>query len=319
MKKITALILSLCMTVLLFGGCAPADSDSRIQVICTTFAAYDWTREIVGENSDSINLTMIPDSSTDMHSYQASADDIISISSCDILVYTGGQSEQWISDAVAANKNASVVNLMEILGSGVMAEEHIEGMEHEHKEDGHADEDEYDEHVWLSVRNAMLFCEKIADALSAADADNADSYTQNALAYTARLSELDSQYIDAVYAAEKKTLLFGDRFPFLYLVKDYGINYFAAFSGCSAETEASFETVIFLAGKADELGLDCICTIDGSQADIARTIAENTNSKSKRILSLDSMQSSGMKEINDGKTYISVMEQNLEIIKQALS
>lgn len=317
MKKITAIFLSVLMPVMIiFSGCSKQSINDRLSVVCTTFAAYDWTRQIAGENNGNIDIILLPDSNTDMHSYQASADDIIKISSCDVLIYTGGQSEAWIADAVSANKGAAVVNLMDLLGSGKRHEQYTEGMEHEHSEDEHTEE--YDEHVWLSVKNAALFCEKISGVLSAADYENADLYTDNAKKYIEKLSELDVQYQDAVKAADKKTLIFGDRFPFRYLLDDYNIEYFAAFPGCSAETEASFKTVIFLANKIDELGIDCILTIDGSQSALAQTIAENTQSGSKRILSLDSMQSSGKKAVEDKKTYISIMQSNLGIIGSAL-
>ncbi len=181
-----------------------------------------------------------------------------------------------------------------------------------------SDEAENDEHVWLSLKNASKFVSAIADALAEIDADNADQYISNAAAYKEKLSALDSKYQDAVDAAAIKTLLFGDRFPFRYLADDYGLDYYAAFAGCSAETEASFETILFLAEKVDELGLSAVMTIDGSDDKIAKTIIENTAAGDQQILMLDSMQSITESDVEAGLTYISIMEENLDVLKDAL-
>ena len=182
----------------------------------------------------------------------------------------------------------------------------------------HHEETEYDEHVWLSLKNAELYVNKIAEDLSALDAANTENYKKNAEAYNKQLSELDTQYADVVKNAANKYLLFGDRFPFRYLVDDYGLDYSAAFVGCSADTEASFETVRFLAEKVDEKKLDSILVIENSDQKIANTIQQNTQEKNQKILVLDSMQSVTEKNIADGETYLGVMQKNLEVLKQAL-
>ena len=182
----------------------------------------------------------------------------------------------------------------------------------------HHEETEYDEHVWLSLKNAELYVNKIAEDLSALDAANAENYKKNAEAYNKQLSELDTQYADVVKNAANKYLLFGDRFPFRYLVDDYGLDYSAAFVGCSADTEASFETVRFLAEKVDEKKLGSILVIENSDQKIANTIQQNTQEKNQKILVLDSMQSVTEKNIADGETYLGVMQKNLEVLKQAL-
>ena len=185
-------------------------------------------------------------------------------------------------------------------------------------EEGEEEEPEYDEHVWLSVKNAEVLSKAIADALEKADPDHKDIYQENASAYSEKLKDLDAKYQEVVDGASQKTLLFGDRFPFRYLVDDYGLSYYAAFVGCSAESEASFDTISFLANKVDELGLKDIMAIENSNQKIAKTIIENTKEKNQKILTLDTMQSTTSDDVKNGTTYLSVMEKNLEVLKEAL-
>ena len=189
--------------------------------------------------------------------------------------------------------------------------EHMEGHGHDHEE-------EADEHVWLSLKNAKTLVDAISNALQELDPDNKGIYAANAAAYIEKLSALDGAYQSAVDGAARKTVLFGDRFPFRYLVDDYGLSYYAAFAGCSAESEASFETVSFLAKKVDELKLPCVLTIEGKNHKIAETIVENTAEKNQKILTMDSMQSTTSEDVANGTTYLSVMEQNLSMLKEAL-
>ena len=189
--------------------------------------------------------------------------------------------------------------------------EHMEGHGHDHGE-------EKDEHVWLSLKNAKTLVGAIADALQELDPDNKDTYAANASAYIEKLSALDGAYQSAVDSAARKTVLFGDRFPFRYLVDDYGLSYYAAFAGCPAESEASFETVSFLAKKVDELKLPCVLTIEGKNHKIAETIVENTAEKNQKVLTMDSMQSTTSEDVANGTTYLSAMEQNLSVLKEAL-
>ena len=180
------------------------------------------------------------------------------------------------------------------------------------------EEKEYDEHVWLSLKNAQTLCKAIAEALETADPEHKDVYAANVDSYLEKLSSLDGQYQDAVANGSQKTLLFGDRFPFRYMVDDYGLKYYAAYAGCSAESEASFETISFLAKKVDELGLKNIMTIENSDQKIAKTIRDNTKDKNQEILSLDSMQSTTSEDVKNGTTYLSVMESNLDVLKKAM-
>ena len=318
------------------------EPDKKLSIITTIFPEYDWVMNILGDNPAGAEVTMLLDNGVDLHSYQPTATDMIKISECDMFVYVGGESDEWVEDALkeAVNKNMVVVNLLEVLGDKVKAEEVVEGMqgedehdhdhededdheyeegeEHEHEHDHEEGEEEFDEHVWLSLRNASAICEELEARLEGIDGGNADVYQKNLNSYQDKLASLDEEYKKAVGAGSTDTLLFGDRFPFRYLVDDYALNYYAAFVGCSAETEASFETVTFLAKKVDELSLKCILTIENSDQKIAKTISENTTDKNHTILALDSMQSTTSKDVKDGVTYLSVMEQNLSVLKEAL-
>ena len=337
MKKIIALLLVLLMTAGMLAGCGKqkdddtTDTTDKLSIVTTIFPEYDWVRQILGDKADNADVTMLLDNGVDLHSYQPTADDIVKISDCDLFIYVGGESDGWVEDALknATNKDMKVVNLLEVLGDKVKNEEVVEGMqeeEHEH-EDGeeheegeeHEHEEEADEHVWLSLKNAEVLVGTISNALQEVNPGNKDAYAANADAYVKKLSALDAEYQTAVDNAARKTVLFGDRFPFRYLVDDYGLNYYAAFVGCSAETEASFETISFLAKKVDELKLPCVLTIEGKNHKIAETIVKNTAQKSQRILTMDSMQSTTSKDVASGTTYFSVMEKNLAVLKEALA
>ena len=341
-RKIAAVCaVMLALTGVLFAKSKKAAKDNgKLKVVTTIFPEYDWTREILGKNAGKTELTLLIGSGVDLHSYQPSIKDIAKISTADIFIYVGGESDGWVKDALknAENKDMKVINLMEALGDRVKEEELKEGMqaedEHEHEDHDddedehhhdehhhHHDEDEeieYDEHVWLSVRNAKFLCAEIADALCEKDASRAAEYRANLAAYTAKLDKLDADFAATVRAGSKKTLLFGDRFPFRYFTDDYGLDYYAAFVGCSAETEASFETVIFLANKLDECGLNSVIKIESGDGKIARTIIQNSKNKNAKILTLDSMQSVTKKQAKAGCTYLSCMEKNLAVLKEAV-
>ena len=305
------------------------NTDKKLNIATTIFPEYDWTRNILGNREADVNLTMLLDNGTDLHSFQPAVKDIMKVSSCDLLIYVGGESDQWIEDALesAQNKDMKTINLMEVLGDTIKEEETVEGMqdsEHEYgHEDEHAhegeDEKEYDEHVWTSMRNAEVICDAIAETLEEMDPENKEIYQSNAETYKEKLSALDEAYQETVNNANQKTLVFADRFPFRYLVDDYDLSYYAAFSGCSAESEASFKTVTFLAGKVDELGVKSVLTMEKSDDRIAQTVIENTKAKDQKILQLNSMQSITSEEIADGATYLSVMEDNLGVLKEALN
>ncbi len=354
MKKKMYSLLAVLAVCAFFSAAAAA----KPRVVTTLFPIWDWTRNIIGERADAVDLLPPLNTGVDLHSFQPSVDEILRISSCDLFLYTGGESDAWVKRVVrdSVNKKQAAVSMIEALGDRARAEETVEGMEaghhhdhhdedhkkdhdhehekghdheyekdhdHEHKKDHEQEHDhdegpEYDEHVWLSLVNARMLCGRIADALSGIDPEGKQIYRANAEAYCARLDALDAKYRAAVATAKHKTLLFADRFPFRYLVDDYGLKYYAAFQGCSAESEASFKTILFLADKLDELKLPCVLTIDGSSKKIAETVVRTAKSGPVPILTLDSLQSVRDADAARGLDYLAVMERNLEILKEAL-
>lgn len=362
MKRFLGTILSAALIIGCLSGCTSVaadktannsqtqqSSDKKLQIVTTIFPEYDWVKQILGENASEAELTLLLDNGVDLHSYQPTADDIAKISSCDMFVYVGGESDEWVEDALseAVNKDMKVINLMEVMGDtakeeevkeGMEAEhehecedgeehEHEEGDEHEHEHEGgdheeheheEGEEPEYDEHVWLSLKNTKVLCKEIANELCDIDPDNADTYKANLNTYTEQLDTLDHSFEELASNAKNKTLLFGDRFPFRYFVDDYGLDYYAAFIGCSAETEASFETIAFLAGKLDELDLKTVYTIESSDGKIAQAIINNSTAKDQKIAVLDSMQSTTSKQLDEGVTYLSVMQHNYDVLSESL-
>ncbi|MFI3200554.1 MAG: zinc ABC transporter substrate-binding protein [Eubacteriales bacterium] len=483
------------------------NSNEKLNVVTTIFPEYDWTREVLGENIENVNLTMLLDNGVDLHSYQPTVDDIIAISECDLFIYVGGESDYWVEDALknATNPDMKVLNLMELLGDLTKMEELVEGMQasehdHDHSHDhgelveseiedrplsdftgsfksvyplllegefedmfrfyeesddfqtyeevveywdtglqseytlvdvddksvtfsneitsvtaeyeakgyvivnyggdendvwyqyeavgetngapkyivlddhgwkqapaehfhiygsdisfehlaievvdkwptyfktelsesemlmesfehfgyeshDHEEHSHADEHVWLSLRNAELITLAIAQELALLDSENETLYHENAEHYVISLRSLDKEYQETVDASEEKMILVCDRFPFRYLVDDYGIDYYAAFSGCSAETEASFETIAFLAEKLDELNMSTVLTIESREHKIAETVIESTQNKNQEIKVLNSMQAISSNDVQAGITYLSIMEENLQVLKEVL-
>ena len=349
MKKFAFFATLFFMAAFMLAGCKTESGEKatskKISVVATIYPQYDWLKNILGERFDAVNLKLLIKNGTDLHSYKPSAQDIASIAGADMVVFVGGESDEWIKKALAATPKEGriTVNLMEALGNRVKEEEVVEGMQaedehhheggeeaeehehhehaetHEHEHHHHDEEVENDEHIWLSVINTKILVSRLAEALAQIDTANAETYKTNATNYTVKLNELDNAYAAAVAQANNKTILFGDRFPFRYMVDDYGIKYFAAFVGCSAESEASFETVTFLAGKMDSLSLPAIFTIEGGNGKIARTILEaSKKSKNAEILTLNSMQSVTDAQMKDGLDYLSIMQSNLDVLKKAL-
>lgn len=335
--RLIGILLAAMLFLSLFAGCAAKDetasttrpdvTEKSISVVATIFPAYDWTRQIIGEGEDRVALTLLLDKGTDFHSYQPTVEDIYKISTCDIFIYVGGESDKWVPDALdqAENKNMVVINLLDALGDAVKTEQTLEGMEHDHEdhedhdhEEGRDRETELDEHVWLSLRHAAVLCRVIGDALARKDPAHSAAYQANADSYIKKLNDLDAAYSDALAATSRKALLFADRFPFRYLADDYGLTCFAAFSGCSAETEASFETVNFLVGKVDELELPYVMKLEGGDSRLAETIITNSKAQNAGILELNSLQSVTARDVAEGTTYLAVMERNLETLKTAL-
>lgn len=322
------------------------DGDA-VSVVTNTFPAYDWVKNIT-EGTD-VEVTNLTDNGVSLHNYEPSAQDIEKIAKSNLFLYVGGESDEWAPDAAKQAPKAKVLNMLEILGDAVKEEEVKEGMEHDHEhEDGDEDHDhdhdndedhehedadhddhdhdhehdheheeiEYDEHVWLSVKNAKTISKAIADALCEIDAKNADTFKKNYEAYAAKLDALQNDFDEMRKAAKQDTILVADRFPFRYLVSDLDLDYFAAFVGCSAESEASFETISFLAQKVDELNLKHIIKLAGSDGKIADTVKNSSKAKDQDIIEMTSMENASS---NDGKTYIDYMQMNLDALKKALN
>lgn len=320
-RKMCVFLSVLLLSALCLSGCGSRKTDGKKKIVVTIFPEYDWVKNILGDNPAGIEITLLQGSGTDLHSYQPTAEDILKISMCDLFICVGGESDGWVDAALkqSDNKDRVSMKLIDVLGNAVKAEEHVEGMEEDHEEgETHEEDRESDEHVWLSLRNAKTLSGAIAAEIKKIDPEHTDVYEKNAKAYAERLDKLDAEYTAAVNAASQKTVLFGDRFPFRYLTDDYGLKYYAAFSGCSAETEASFETVAFLSGKVDELKLTAVLAIEGSNSKIAETIVRNTATKDQKILTLNSLQSTTWKDIENGADYIGIMTKNLEVLKEAL-
>ena len=307
-------------------------SSDKISIVCTTFPQYDWVNNIIGKKSNRFDTTLLLNNGVDMHSYQPTIRDIAIAGSGDLFIYVGGESDTWVSDALkeAKNKDLKAINLMAVLGDSIKEEEIVEGMQegkgflgHSHKEGEEADdveeEPEYDEHIWLSIRNAEVLVKNIAQEIAQLDEKNAKIYEKNAANYIKKLDKLDKQYATIIQNGKYKAILFGDRFPFRYLADDYHLKYYAAFVGCSAETMAGFETVTFLAKKVDELHLPVILTIENSDGRIAESIRTNTRTKNQQILVMNSLQSVTKEQLLDGITYLKVMRENLSVLSEALN
>ncbi len=327
MRKLIGILLAFTLLFSCLTGAAAPAEEKKLSVVVTIFPIYDWVREITGPDAGNAEITLLLDSGVDLHSYQPSAQDILKISTADLFIYVGGESDEWVEDVLssAMNPRLKALNLVDMMGEDIKTEETVEGMEHSHEEEHveeeheHSHEEEADEHVWLSLRCAQKLTTAIAAAIAGLDAVHAGLYLANAAAYTEKLAALDAQYARTVADAEIKTILFGDRFPFRYLADDYGLTYFAAFSGCSAESEASFQTIMFLAQKADELGLPAVLTIEHPRTRIAETVVQATAARNQKILVMDSMQGTTIRDIGQGVTYLSVMEGNLDVLREALT
>lgn len=297
-----------------FLGCdSQVKQQKRLSIVATTFPEYDWVKNIVG-NDSLFEITLL-EKGVDLHSFEPTPENILQISKADLFIYVGGESDEWVENALEnpQNPNRKVVNMMQVLGEKVKAEQIVEGMEEEHH---HEEDEEMDEHVWLSLQNASILVRHIADSLVALSPEKKEMIVANANAYREKLEALDAEFAKAIVPG--KTILFGDRFPFRYLVDDYKISYYAAFVGCSAETEASFKTIAFLAKKVDELNLKTIFVLESRTHKIAETIRDNTKSKDQQILPLHSIQSISDLDLQNGVNYYRLMQQNLEVLKRAL-
>lgn len=310
MKKKIASLLAVCMLGSVLVGCGgpvevDKDGDGKLEIICTVYPAYDWVSQVAG---DKANVTYLLDSGVDLHNFQPSVKELVNIKESDLFIYVGGHSDDWAADIIDRSFNS--VSLLELAGEYTLDEQEVEGMQEE--EGGHSHVHE-DEHIWMSVNGAQVIVEGIVDTLVEIDPDNAKYYEDNGAAYLDELDELEDLYEESLSPFAGDTIIVADRFPFLYLVSDYNLEYFAAFSGCSSELEVSFETLKFLSDKYEELDHTYIFQIEESTQKIGATILGS----SEHILTLNSMQSitGDVSEIS----YISIMKENLSVLLKALS
>ena len=308
-----ALVMVLSFIMLFFGACSIGPGDDDVRIVCTTFAQYDWVKNIL-VSVDGYDLILLNPNGVDLHNYQPSVEDIITIKNCDLFLFVGGESEKWVKDILEEDQNILYVNLIETLG------ERVKFIPHHHDEEDHShDEHEaVDEHVWLSLKNAIFYVNHIAQTLMTLDEENSQTFLNNAQKYCESLERLDLQYEKVVQNGRVNTIVFSDRFPFRYLLEDYGIEYYAAFEGCSSETEVTPATIINLANVLDQLLLKYVFVTEEQNTDIAQSVINTTQSKNQKILTLDSMQSVTNVDIKNGVTYLGIMTDNLQLISQAL-
>ena len=313
------LALSLCAGALV--GCQKREPREKNEIVCTSFAAYDWVRTILGD-TDTLRATLLVDDGSDLHSYQPTVADKVTLAESALIVRVGGESDRWVGEMA---DGARVVCLSELSGITLRTAETLGGEGHDH---GHVHEEgehghehahaAFDEHLWLSPKNAAVCVTALCEEICALDPAHADTYRQHAARYRDELSALDAAFADLCASAPRRELLVADRFPFVYLVEEYGLSYCAAFSGCSTESQASFETVVRLAKQADEWGLSHLLVTEGGDRRLATSVIAATEKQDLTVLSLDSMQAVSAARAAE-VTYCSVMLENLETLRTALS
>lgn len=323
MKRLFSLLSALVLAVSL-AGCAarPApEDDGRLRVVTTLFPYYDFARAVAGDRAD---VTLLLSPGREAHSFEPTPLDAVTISRADVFIYNGGEGEVWVDDMLdSVGENIeSVLRMMDFVSA--REEEFSEGMQdaeaHDHDEHGehdHADSDEieYDEHIWTSPANAIVLCRAVAETLCAADTENADFYRANCEDYCAQLSALDADFRALREGAARDLLVFADRFPFLYFCKEYGLNYRAAFHGCSSDTEPSLATLKYLIDKVNEEHIPVVYTVDLNSQKIAEAVSECTGARIERLWS---MQTVSRADFDAGETYITLMERNYEALKGGL-
>jgi zinc transport system substrate-binding protein len=327
MKKLVSIFLSTVIICSLFSisGCGKTEkvqnSDGKISIVTTIFPYYDFVRQLAGDKAD-VRLLLSPGS--DPHSYEPTPSDIVAIENCDLFIYNGGESDEWVDGVLSSieNKNVKVMKMMEYVTL-----RHEQSMDHNHEHAEHEDMDdndeghdheegeEYDEHIWTSIRNAERMSASIADELISVDSKNSDYYNEKKADYISSLDNLDKKFTEVANNKKRDTLVFGDRFPFLYFVSDYDLGYECAFPGCSHETEPSTAVVSHLIDFTRENNIPVVFYLELSSGKIAQIISEDSSAKTMQFSSCHNVTK---EDFENGATYISVMEQNLEALKEAL-
>ncbi|MDR0615298.1 MAG: metal ABC transporter substrate-binding protein [Synergistaceae bacterium] len=288
---------------------AAQNNDGKIKIIATIFPQYDFARAAAGDRAD---VTMLVRPAAEIHSFEPTPRDIISIRNADVFIYIGGESDAWVDEILESvdTSNMKVLRLMDYVNA--VDEEVVEGMQPEEEEE---EEEAKDEHIWTSPRNAMLLTQAIADGLSEKDPKNADYYQANAKGYIAKLSELDGEFKAEVAGAKRKMIVFGERFPFRYFTDAYGLDYRAAFPGCSTESDASAATMAYLVRTVRDEKIPVVYTIELSNGNIARAIAEQSGAE---VLMLHSCHNLTRSDFESGETYYSLMKKNVDVLRKGL-
>lgn len=318
-KKLMALLIFVVMAFMLV-GCDREKDDKKPLIVCSIFPEYDWLINVLGDRAGDFDIKLLLDKETDLHSYQPVAADIAAIIDSDVLIYVGGEADQWISEALSRNKikkDKIVIKLLDELGENALSEELIEGMQHDVFDRNH-DEEELDEHIWLSVENAIIASRVIADKIMEKYPEK-DGIKASAEKYIGELTDLNQKYFEFSKVVGDDYIIVADRFPFIYLAKSLGLKYYAAFSGCSADSEASFKTVTFLADKLENAKIKNMFVLENSDTKLAKTISDTANVSAGRVYVLDSMQYITDRSRQSDYSYIKAMEYNLDILGKAFA
>lgn len=323
-KVILAVVLVLAVVVLGVWGVVALSQKRRdggeVKIIATNYIGYDFARAVLGDDAE---VRMLLKPGAEMHNFEPTPQDVIAMKEAGLLIYNGGESEEWVRDlldsnAVSANKTLRMMDVVEL-----KEEEAVEGMEDGEKaeeggvEHGHGgDEVEYDEHIWTSPKNAIKIVERVRDRLVELEPERSEELKANAEKYIARLAELDREFREVVAGGAKKELIFGDRFPFRYFVDEYGLKYYAAFPGCAEQTEASSGTVAFLVNKVKQDRIKAVLKIEMSNGNLARTIADEAGAE---VLELAAGHNISAEDFGRGVTYLDILERNVEVLKKALA
>ena len=311
MKRITVITLgALFAAVLLLSYCSKAKNDTndgKLRIVTTIFPPYDFTREITGGNA---NIIMLLPPGSESHSFEPTPKDVIEIQNCNVFIYTGGESDVWV-DKILASMDTSKMKIITLINCvKAVKEEIVEGMQDDAEE-----EPEYDEHVWTSPKNAKLIVQKISGVLCEIDSENENLFKKNTAAYLTALDELDNKFQNTVNKGVRKTLVFGDRFPFRYLADAYKLKYFAAFPGCSTETEASAATVKFLIDKIKAEKIPVVFHVELSNQRMANAISEATGAKVRLLHAVHNISKDDFKNRHG---YLGIMTKNVSALKEAL-
>ncbi len=321
-KKLIFFVAIILVLAVFVSGCEKVEKEpelqpleKRLSIVCTVFAVSDWVVNVIGDTIGRFEVTLLAGGG-DVHGYQPSAEEIAKIHTADLVVYVGGESDKWVEEIVK-RESINSLRLFDVLKGDLKNTEHVGGISEERKEKSHT-ENEYDEHIWLSFKLAKKSVAAISEEICKIDSPNEETYRTNTAAYQQDLSVLNMDYELTLGRKKDPTIIFADRFPFGYMMEEYGIKCYSAFSGCSSDTEASFDAVAALAKKMDELGKKNIVVLETSDKELANTVIQNTKSKDANILVMDSFQSIAGRNLEGKVDYITSMSINLLVLEQAV-